>query len=193
MTKKYSASISDTDILIHLAKAESLHILDYLFEKIYIPKYVYDKELRRKAKDLFPKLEAIINDENSIFTLVDKDKDFDIINKQLAKAIINEYRDIIGPGESECAGYASVLETKFIISNNTTEFKYLENNYIMLCYYELLTLCIYFKTMDYDEAKEIYNRVNNNLSRPSSIEFDRRYRNSLDRFKNNNWNKDLGM
>lgn len=45
---RYVGAISDTDILINLAKVARLDILEHLFEEIIIPQYIYD-ELCRKA------------------------------------------------------------------------------------------------------------------------------------------------
>ena len=51
-----------------------------------------------------------------------KDKSINI----LAKDIIEEMRKVIGPGESECAGYAHALRIPIIISDNYTEFKWMD-------------------------------------------------------------------
>ena len=60
--KKHKIAISDTDILINLAKIDRLDLLDLLFDEIIIPHYVYDKELSKKAGKLFRKINLKIND-----------------------------------------------------------------------------------------------------------------------------------
>ena len=46
---KYKGAISDADILINLAKADEIFMLEHLFERIYIPQYVYEREIERRA------------------------------------------------------------------------------------------------------------------------------------------------
>jgi predicted nucleic acid-binding protein len=38
---RYIGAISDTDILINLAKVNRLDVLEYLFKEIIIPQYIY--------------------------------------------------------------------------------------------------------------------------------------------------------
>lgn len=45
--EKFEAAISDTDILIDLFTSGTLQILSLLFHKIYIPEFIYEKELNR--------------------------------------------------------------------------------------------------------------------------------------------------
>ena len=42
---RYIGAISDTDILINFAKVNRLDVLEYLFEEIIIPQYIYDFEI----------------------------------------------------------------------------------------------------------------------------------------------------
>ena len=46
---RYEGAISDTDILINLAKANGLGILRFIFKKVIVPQYIHGDELRRKA------------------------------------------------------------------------------------------------------------------------------------------------
>ncbi|WP_297426491.1 hypothetical protein [Clostridium sp.] len=126
--RKYEAAISDTDIIINLAKVDRLDILKLVFSKIVIPHFVYDVELRRRAQSLFCKIEKEINRQDSIFEVVDRKEDF-VLNK-LAKPTIDEYKKYVGPGESECAGYAEAFRIPIIISDNSTEFKWMDDRYI---------------------------------------------------------------
>lgn len=41
---RYVGAISDTDILINIAMVDRFDILEYLFEQIIIPQYVFDIE-----------------------------------------------------------------------------------------------------------------------------------------------------
>ncbi|OAA93549.1 hypothetical protein [Clostridium coskatii] len=182
--EKYEAAISDTDILINLAKVDKIEILKFLFSKIVIPYFIYNVELRRKAGPNFSKIEKVINEENSIFEIVNREEDF-VVNS-LAKPIINDKKNLIGPGESECAGYASALNIPIIISDNHTEFKWLDE-YITLTHNNILSLCVYFKFLTDIEGEEIFNAINRTLSRPSSLSFDAVYTKSFRRFYNNKW------
>lgn len=187
---KYVGAISDTDILINLAKAYRLDILGTLFKEIIIPQYVYDREIRFKAGKYYSTIEMAIREENSIFTVLDRKKDRAL--NFLAKEIIEDKKQIIGTGESECAGYASAMRIPIIISDNYTEFKFL-SEYITLTHRNILTLCVYFNKITLEEAKEIFNTINQQLGRPTSLDFDSYYKNSLKRFNENGWNGFLGL
>lgn len=188
--KRYEAAISDTDILINLAKVEELKILSLLFSKIIIPAYVYEKEIKRKAGIHFHKIETEIKREGSIFEIVNRENDF-VINK-LAKPVISDKKDLIGPGESECAGYASALGIPIIISDNSTEFNWLEE-YITLTHNNILSLCVYFHHICDGEGERIFNEINATLSRPTSLTFDEVYTRSFRRFHNCGWNDFLNI
>jgi predicted nucleic acid-binding protein len=188
--QKYTAAISDTDILINLAKVDRLDLLSLLFSKIIIPFFVYDYELRKKTGIYFSKIEAEIKKENSIFEIVNREDDI-IVNK-LATPVIRKKKDSIGPGESECAGYASALGVPIIISDNHTEFKWLQE-YITLIHNNIIRLCIYFKLISDIEGEEIFNSINDLLSRPSRLTFDLVYTRSFKRFKYSGWNEYLGV
>ena len=60
---KYIATISDADMLIHLAKANALDILPLLFEKIIIPKYVFEREIKAKAGSYLSAIENYIGND----------------------------------------------------------------------------------------------------------------------------------
>lgn len=181
---RYTGAISDADILIHLAMVDRLDILEYLFEKIIIPQYVYEVELRKKAGRYLTTINRAISKEGSIFHILDREKEPSV--NYLAKDIIDEKFSIVGPGESECAGYAYALRIPIIISDNSTEFRYLDE-FIMLTYYDILALCVHFKYIDKERAEEIYNAINNQLSHPSGDSFSDKYRKSMRRFRENGW------
>lgn len=182
--RKYEAAISDTDILINLAKVDELRILELLFSKIVIPYYIYDVELRRKASIYFIKIENTINKPGSIFEIVNREKDF-VVNS-LAKPIIFDKRDLIGPGESECPGYASALGVPIIISDNHTEFKWLDE-FITLTHNNIISLCVYFKFICDKKEEKIFNDINSTLSRPTHLTFDEVYTRNFRRFEKKEW------
>lgn len=188
--KKYTAAISDTDILINLAKIDRLDVLSLMFTKIIIPFFVYDVELRKNTGMFFQKIEAEIKRENSIFQIVNREENF-VINR-LAKPIILNKKDLIGPGESECAGYASALGVPIIISDNHTEFQWLKE-YITLTHNSILSLCVHFKLISDVEAEEIFISINDSLSRPTSLTFDQIYTRSFKSFEDNKWDEYLGI
>lgn len=188
---KYKGAISDTDILINLAKGDCLNLLESLFDVVVIPKFVFDAELRKKAGENYSKIVQAINDENSIFKVFDRTSN-KLINN-VAKDIIQEKKKLIGPGESECAGYATALGIPIIISDNYTEFKWLEEDYITLTHRNLLTLCVYFNHISMDSAIDTFNKINTTLARPSSLNFYDFYKRSIMRFKENGWCDYLGI
>ena len=61
---RYIGAISDTDILINFAKVNRLDVLEYLFEEIIIPQYIYDFEIKIKA--------IIISDNYTEFKWLDE-------------------------------------------------------------------------------------------------------------------------
>ena len=189
--KKHKIAISDTDILINLAKIDRLDLLDLLFDEIIIPHYVYDKELSKKAGKLFRKINLKINDSDSIFKVVDRKKDF-VINK-LAEPIIREKYNYIGKGESECAGYASAIGTSIIVSDNKSDFKWLDDEYIMLTHNNILAICVNRNLITNEEAENIYTSINNTLSYPSSLNFSQVYLKSISRFRKKGWDNILGI
>lgn len=187
---KYTAAVSDADILIHLLKADNLVIIEKLFQRVIIPKYVLEREVKKKHYPSYEKLQEIINDPNSIFEVQDKDADREI--RQVVNLVLQELKDLIGPGESHAAGYASALGLDIIISDNYTEFKWLPN-YIMLTYHDLLVLNVHFKYMAFQEANNVYNTINAVLDRPSAQSFATRQRKAYERFRENNWEEPLGI
>lgn len=187
---QYMGAISDTDILIHLAMVNRLDILEYLFKEIIIPQYVYDVEIKKKAGRYYDTINQTIKKEGSIFKILDRKND--IALNILAKDIIDDKRKIIGPGESECAGYAQALKISIIISDNYTEFKWL-NEFITLTYKNILTLCVYFHSITYEEAEYIYNQINSGLEHPSTNTFNEQYGKSIRNFKAKGWETYLGL
>lgn len=186
--KKHKIAISDTDILINLAKIDRLDILDLLFEEIIIPQYVYEIELPKNAKKLFGKINFKIADKDSIFKVVDRKRDF-VINK-LAQPIINDKYNYIGRGESECAGYASAMGANIIVSDNTADFGWLDDEYIMLTHNNILAICVNHNLLTKDEAERVYISINDTLTYPSSLNFSQVYSKSLARFDKKGW-KDI--
>jgi predicted nucleic acid-binding protein len=186
---RYVGAISDTDILINLARVDRLDVLEYLFKEIIIPQYVYDVEINKKAGKYFSIINRAINKDESIFRVLDrkKDKSIDI----LAKDVIEDRRKVIGPGESECAGYAYALRIPIIISDNYTEFKWMED-FITLTHRNILALCVYFGNIKQSEAEDIFNRINNQLIYPTHDTFNDQYRKSMRRFNKNGWEAYLG-
>ena len=137
---RYIGAISDADILINLARVNRLDISEILFEKIIIPQFVYDIEIKKNAGKYYGVIYRAIHKNGSIFQVVDRKKDVSI--NMLARHIIEEKKKVIGPGESECAGYAQALRIP-IISDNYTEFKWLDE-FITLTHTNILALCVYF-------------------------------------------------
>lgn len=186
---KYVAAISDADILIHLLKANHLDFLYHIFECIYIPEYVYFKELKRRAGGLFFKLEEIINQPDSKFKLI-KESDMELLEKKVKKLTLDNIGDSVGRGEAECAAISKAKDIQIIISDNCTEFRFL-SEFIMLTYYDLLSVCVKLEIMSIEEATVIYNDVNSIMDKKSSHDFDIKFTRSIRRINENGWNKVL--
>lgn len=187
----YKAAVSDTDILVNLAKVERLDILGFIFKEIVIPEYVYDREIKRKAKKQLGIINSAINKEESIFTIRNR-REEPAINL-LAKDTIEDYSSIIGKGESECAGYATALRIPIIISDNSREFKWLESRYIMLTHIDILYLCIHFSKLSQQEAESIFDSINDMLEQPTDKSFDVKMNESRKAIKNKGWHKPLRL
>ena len=94
---RYIGAISDADILINLARVNRLDISEILFEKIIIPQFVYDIEIKKNAGKYYGVIYRAIHKNGSIFQVVDRKKDVSI--NMLARHIIEEKKKVIGPGE----------------------------------------------------------------------------------------------
>ena len=188
---KYRGAISDTDILINLAKGDCINLLELLFDEIVVPQFILDVELRKKAGVNYSKIVQIINDDNSIFKVVDRRNDRLVNN--IAEEVIQEKKKLIGPGESECAGYATALGIPIIISDNYTEFKWLEEDYIILTHRNILTLCVYFNYISKESAANTFNNINSTLTKPTALSFESLYNKSIRKFKENGWCDYLGI
>ncbi len=184
----YEGALSDTDILIHLAKANKLDLLPLLFKKIIIPKYIYEVELVRKASKLLGIIRYEVNRPDSIFEVFDRETD-KVINIA-AKPVIDELRDYIGRGEAECAGYSVAYDIPIIISDNWNEFN-LMPEYIMLSYRDLLSLCVKFEIIAMDAAEEYFNTINSIYERPTTMTFAEIYDKSIQDIYNKGWHKPL--
>lgn len=94
---KYRGAISDTDILINLAKGDCINLLELLFDEIVVPQFILDVELRKKAGVNYSKIVQAINDDNSILKVVDR-RNNRLVNN-IAEKVIQEKKKLIGPGE----------------------------------------------------------------------------------------------
>ena len=183
------AAISDADILIHLARADELDILALLFEKIIVPQYVLEREIKRKAGNCLATILRYI-EAGTLFEVVDRQAD-STVNK-LALPVIEDKNVVVGRGESECAGYAAALGIDIIISNNSTEFKWLNEN-VMLTYYDILALNVHFRHMDQVTANGKYEKINAILDQPSGRGFQQRQRETFETIGENDWDIPLGL
>lgn len=187
---RYTGAISDADILINLARVNRLDILELLFKEIIIPQFVYNIEIKKNAGRYYGLINEAIHKDGSIFKIVDRKKDISI--NVLARDIIEDKKKVIGPGESECAGYAQALRIPIIISDNYTEFKWLDE-FITLTHNNILALCVYFGEITKNEAEDIFNNINSKLTYPTKDSFEEQYRKALMRFERNGWKGYLGI
>lgn len=193
---KFEAAISDTDIIIDLYKSNSFEILSILFEKIYIPEFIYNTELLKVAKrhnDIeLEDLKRKIDSEQSPFEIV-YDQHLDSLTKNLRNKLVNEKKDIAGPGEVHCACYAQVSGINFVVSNNHTEFKYLDDIAIMISFFHILTICVLHKKITFEEASIFYDKINGIKSRPSTHDFQKKFDASLEYFNQNGYSDILKL
>jgi predicted nucleic acid-binding protein len=187
---RYTGAISDADILINLALVNRLDILGLLFKEIIIPQFVYDIEIKKNAGKYYGVINEAIHKDGSIFKIIDRKKD--IFINILAREVIEDKKKVIGPGESECAGYAQALGIPIIISDNHTEFKWLDE-FITLTHNNILALCVYFEKITLIEVENIFNKINSKLTYPNKDTFKEQYRKSLMRFEKNGWKGYLGI
>jgi predicted nucleic acid-binding protein len=187
---RYIGAISDADILINLARVNRLDVLELIFEEIIIPQFVYDIEIKKNAGKCYGVINQAIHKDGSIFKVVDRKKDISV--NMLARGIIEEKKKVIGPGESECAGYAQALRIPIIISDNYTEFMWLDE-FITLTHNNILSLCVYFDEITKSEAEDIFNKINNELTHPTKVAFGDQYRKALIKFERNGWKRYLGI
>lgn len=183
--EKFEAAISDTDIILDLYRSGCLQILSLLFHKIYIPEFIYENELKKVASrrhDIsFDELKQKIEDKNGPFEIV-YERNIDTVTKNLKKVLVQEKMDLAGPGEVECACYAHASNIKFVVSNNHTEFRYLNDIAVMLTYYHILAVCVFHNKIDEPVAEDFYNKVNKIKTKPSSHLFYRKLEESWDYF-----------
>lgn len=187
---RYTGAISDADILINLAKVNRLDILELLFKEIIIPQFVYEIEIKKNAGRYYGVINEVIHKDGSIFKIVDRKKD--IFINILARDVIEDKKKVIGPGESECAGYAQALGIPIIISDNHTEFKWLDE-FITLTHNNILALCVHFGEITTTEAENIFDKINSKLAYPTKDTFEEQYRKALIRFERNGWKGYLGI
>jgi len=187
---RYVGAVSDADILINLAEANRLDILELLFKKIIIPQFVYEIEIKKNARIYYSTINQAVYKDGSIFKVVDRKKDISV--NILARDIIEDKKKIIGPAESECSGYAQALRIPIIISDNYTEFKWL-NEFITLTHNNILALCVYFREITKSEAEDIFNKINDKLDHPTEDTFEDQYNKALIRFERNGWKRYLGI
>ena len=187
---RYTGAISDADILINLARVNRLDILELLFKEIIIPQFVYDIEIKKNAGRYYGVINKVIHKGGSIFKIVDRKKD--IFINILARDVIEDKKKVIGPGESECAGYAQALGIPIIISDNHTEFKWLDE-FITLTHNNILALCVHFGEITTTEAEDIFDKINSKLTYPTKDTFEEQYRKALIRFERNGWKGYLGI
>ena len=187
---RYTGAISDADILINLAKVNRLYILELLFKEIIIPQFVHDIEIKKNAGRYYGVINKVIHKGGSIFKIVDRKKD--IFINILARDVIEDKKKVIGPGESECAGYAQALGIPIIISDNHTEFKWLDE-FITLTHNNILALCVHFGEITTTEAEDIFDKINSKLTYPTKDTFEEQYRKALIRFERNGWKGYLGI
>ncbi|UTW68362.1 hypothetical protein KHA80_11820 [Anaerobacillus sp. HL2] len=137
-----------------------MDILESLFSKIVIPKFIIDYEMLKNGKQQrFQILQHKRSNPSSPFEVIDKDQ-----NKTFKRIVSYEYAEMIkyiDPGEAECCGYAKALSIKIIISDNRRDFDEMEKrSFILLGHRELLTLSVLFSLLTVEDAASIYNQIN---------------------------------
>jgi predicted nucleic acid-binding protein len=191
--KKLQATVSDSDILINLVKIDRLDVLESLFNQIIVPKYILNRELTKIHRPAYTQVYRKTNVQNGTFQLKDREKDKAL--DLLAKPVIEHYDGYIGPGESECAGYASALGIGIIVSDNTNDFAELEEEFIMLTHVDVLVLLVKFEIMSVEDAKAVYDAVNAMKEEKYrfSATFEQQINIRLKRIRMHGWDQFLGL
>ncbi|SFD60498.1 hypothetical protein [Bacillus sp. UNCCL81] len=190
---KYTASVSDTDLLINITKVGAFHLLENLFNKVIIPKEIRDHEMLKKGKDERYNLVKYMRvNPQTPLEYFDKST-----NKIFNKIATNEYLKmtaLIGPGEAQCCGYAKASGTNIIISDNVNDYPdMIENGYIVLGHRDLISLSVRFGLMSKVDGEVLYKQINSNLDKPSGFSFDETIDRTLTRIHKNGWNEQLGI
>lgn len=188
---KLRASISDADILINFFSVKQLDKLESLFLEIVAPHYILEKELSNKSPGGYKEVKQRIDTDNSVFIYKNRRKNTAL--RIASQPVIDDLNLIIGPGEAECAGYATALEIPIIISDNVREFMYLEDGFIMLCHTEILSLLVYYEVVTIEEATMVYKKIQAMKSQPSSHTFKEKYDRAMKLFKTKEWEEYLGL
>jgi len=83
---KFQAAVSDTDILIDLFKCNAYDILNLLFDKILIPEYIFEKELKKVASRIkgisLYDMKKYFEDEESPFEIEMKEESGEVFDKE---------------------------------------------------------------------------------------------------------------
>ncbi len=85
------------------------------------------------------------------------------------------------------------MDINFVVSNNHTEFKFLNDIAIMLSYFHILAVCVFHKKITEAKATEIYNCINLTKTHRSSHTFSQKLDESMKYFKNNMWLEQLRL
>ena len=161
------AAISDTDILIHLYETDLLDVIENLFEEIYVPRKIM-QELQKKNKEVATLVRKRHNAGEKFINT--EDKKFEKQNAQAMKKA-REYNDHIDDGEAHCIAYSYVLGIPIVISNNSREFKFIEEYVIPLNFPRILYIAEIKGILTSTEANTRFTTINQNMSRPSSKKY----------------------
>ncbi|PFI14617.1 hypothetical protein [Bacillus cereus] len=187
---KLTAAISDTDLLIHLFETGTLHIIESLFEKVYVPRQVM-RELQFKNKDVSYFVRKSHNSKDTIYVNTE-DREFDLFDKK-AKSKAREVAAFIDNGEAHCVGYSYAMQIPIVISNNRREFEIMEQYVIPLNFARILFVLEKKGFINREKAEELYIKINGNMTHPSSLSYQDWFNEMLEKLETQNWKLSLNL
>lgn len=187
--QRYTASVGDTDLLVNVAKSKHINIMENLFDRLIIPKYISDIEMLKIGKDeRFFLIKYKRLNPNSPIEFMDREQEGKVFNKIASNERSRMLEVVGGKGECECCGYARALDTRIVISDNKIDYPDMEKEgYILLGHKELITLNIYFGLLTPTQGEQIYNDINLSLTNPNGHNYNEMYKRSMKRFRDKNW------
>ncbi|CAH0344790.1 hypothetical protein [Bacillus sp. CECT 9360] len=186
---KLSAAISDTDLLIHLFETGNLHIIETLFEKIYVPRQIM-RELQYKNKEVVFLVRKNHNLKNIYVNT--EDQEYEIFNRT-ASIKAREVAAFIDNGEAHCVGYSFAMQIPIVISNNRKEFEIMEQHVVPLNFARILFILEQKEFISLEEAKRLYTEINTNMSYPSSWSYQKWAAEMNQKLQNPIWKKALDL
>jgi predicted nucleic acid-binding protein len=184
----------DTDIVIHLYKANMKELLFHYFDNLYIHEYLLENEVRNKSTDVYNQVCCDISEgkitvvNNAYLSNIGMQKTFD--------ALVWDYKNLFDFGEVNAVALASTLGIAALVSDDTKDYgphdtlvKEAIEDVIPFAFYELLFLQYLESDDDYDTFLNSFQKVNC-ISFSKPMGFVSRIKRVVKRFSSNGSKRD---